>query len=85
MHRFFIPKEWIEEKMEGQFSVNQVTSIPLKMLRQQDIKGILDILLEIKNFNKIIINAVDYTDLKIFLVALSKSINRGKKFLFYKF
>lgn len=75
-------KEWIEEKTEGQFSVNQVTSIPLKMLRQQDIKGILDILLEIKNFNKIIINAVDYTDLKIFLVALSKSINRGKKFLF---
>jgi len=75
-------KEWIEEKTEGQFSTNQVMSISLKTLRAKDIKGVLDTLLEIKNFNKVIVNALEYTDIKVFLIALSESINRGKNFLF---
>jgi len=75
-------KEWIEEKTAGQYPAGQVISISLKMLREKDIKGILHKLLKIKNFNKLIVNAVEYTDLKVFLIALSESINRGKNFLF---
>jgi len=75
-------KEWIEEKTSGQYPAGQVISISLKMLREKDIKGILHKLLKIKSFNKLIVNAVDYTDLKVFLIALSESINRGKNFLF---
>jgi uncharacterized protein YgbK (DUF1537 family) len=75
-------KEWIEEKTAGQYPAYQVISISLKMLREKDVKGILHTLLKIKNFDKIIVNAVDYTDLKVFLIALSESINRGKNFLF---
>ena len=75
-------KEWIEEKTAGQYPAGQVISISLKMLREKDIKGILHKLLKIKNFNKVIVNAVEYTDLKVFLIALSESINRGKNFLF---
>jgi len=75
-------KEWIEEKTAGQYPAGQVISISLRMLREKDIKGILDKLLKIKNFNKIIVNAVEYTDLKVLLIALSESINRGKNFLF---
>lgn len=75
-------KEWIEEKTAGQYPADQVISISLEMLREKDIKGILHKLLKIKNFNKVIVNAVEYTDLKLFLVALSESINRGKNFLF---
>jgi len=75
-------KEWIEEKTSGQYPADQVISISLKMLREKDIKGILHKLLKIKSFNKLIVNAVDYTDLKVFLIALSESINRGKNFLF---
>jgi len=75
-------KEWIEEKTAGQYPAGQVISISLKMLREKDIKGILHKLLKIKNFNKVIVNAVEYTDLKVFLIALSKSINKGKNFLF---
>ena len=52
------------------------------MLRAKDIKGVLHKLLEIKNFNKVIVNAVEYTDIKVFLIALSESINRGKNYLF---
>lgn len=75
-------KEWIEEKTVGQYPAGQVISISLKMLREKDIKGILYKLLEVKNFNKVIVNAVEYTDLKVFLIALSESVNRGKNFLF---
>jgi uncharacterized protein YgbK (DUF1537 family) len=75
-------KEWIEEKTAGQYPADQVISISLEMLREKDIKGILHKLLKTKNFNKVIVNAVEYTDLKVFLVALSESINRGKNFLF---
>jgi len=75
-------KEWIEEKTAGQYPAGQIISISLKMLREKDIKGILHKLLEIKNFNKVIVNAVEYTDIKVFLIALSESIDRGKIFLF---
>jgi len=75
-------KEWIEEKTAGQYPSCKVVSISLKMLREKDIEGILHKLLKIKNFNKVIVNAVEYTDLKVFLIALSESINRGKNFLF---
>jgi len=75
-------KEWIEEKTAGQYPAGQVISISLKMLREKDIEGILHKLLKIKNFNKLIVNAVEYTDLKVFLIALSKSINSGKNFIF---
>ena len=75
-------KEWIEEKTAGQYPAGQVISISLNMLRAKDIKGVLHKLLEIKNFNKVIVNAVEYTDVKVFLIALSESINRGKNFLF---
>ncbi|MCK4240187.1 MAG: hydroxyacid dehydrogenase [Candidatus Atribacteria bacterium] len=75
-------KEWIEEKTTGQYPAGQVISISLSMLREKDMEGILHKLLKIKNFNKVIVNAVEYTDLKVFLIALSESINRGKNFLF---
>jgi len=75
-------KEWIEEKTAGQYPAGQVISISLKMLREKDIEGILHKLLKIKNFNKLIVNAIEYTDLKVFLIALSKSINSGKNFIF---
>jgi len=75
-------KEWIEEKTAGQYPAGQVISISLNMLRAKDIKGVLHKLLEIKNFNKVIVNAVEYTDIKVFLIALSESINKGKNYLF---
>jgi len=75
-------KEWIEEKTAGEYPAHTVVSISLEMLREKDIQGILDKLLKIKNFNKVIVNALEYTDLKVFVIALSESLHRGKKFLF---
>jgi uncharacterized protein YgbK (DUF1537 family) len=36
----------------------------------------------VKNFNKIIVNAVDYADVKVFCVALYRSMRKGKVFMF---
>ena len=35
-----------------------------------------------ENFNKICVNGIDYCDIKVFAVALYRSIAKGKKFLF---
>ena len=39
-------------------------------------------LMSVKDFNKIIVNAVDYADLKVFCVALYRAMAKGKVFMF---
>ena len=39
-------------------------------------------MLEVDNFNKVIVNAIDYVDVKIFVIALIKAMNKGKNFMF---
>ena len=36
----------------------------------------------VKDFNKIIVNAVDYVDVKVFCVALYRAMRKGKVFMF---
>ena len=38
--------------------------------------------MSVKDFNKIIVNAVDYADLKVFCVALYRAMAKGKVFMF---
>lgn len=47
-----------------------------------DIFKIEEALMQVKDFNKIIVNAVDYIDLKIFSIALYRAMNKGKLFMF---
>lgn len=75
-------KEWIEEKTKGEYPASDVISISINMLRDRDIKKITDTLLGVEKFNKIIVNALNYTDLKVFLIGLSKALQRGKRFIF---
>ena len=39
-------------------------------------------LMAVKDFNKIIVNAVDYADLKVFCVAMYRAMAKGKVFMF---
>ena len=39
-------------------------------------------LMSAENFNKIIVNAIDYSDIKVFAVALFRAMNAGKMFMF---
>ncbi|GKU83851.1 four-carbon acid sugar kinase family protein [Niallia sp. NCCP-28] len=74
--------EWAEEKSNGAYKTENMTYISLDSLRALDIETIEQQLLKVENFNKVIVNAVDYTDVKIFTIALIRAINKGKNFMF---
>jgi uncharacterized protein YgbK (DUF1537 family) len=74
--------EWVEEKTNGAFKAVNTTYISLESLRALDFETITNQLLEISDFNKVVVNAVDYVDVEIFVIALVKSMKSGKHFMF---
>lgn len=74
--------DWVEEKTEGKFTAENATYITLESLRALDIEGITNQLLQVRDFNKVIVNAVDYVDVEIFVLALVKAMKSGKQFMF---
>lgn len=73
---------YIEEKTGGKYPADSVTCISLEELRAQDYDGIVAKLDAVTDFNKVCVNAVSYCDIKIFAVALYRSLAHGKTFLF---
>lgn len=74
--------EWAEEKSNGEYKAKDMTYISLDSLRAVDIETIEQQLLKVEDFNKVIVNAVDYSDVKVFTIALIRAMNKGKNFLF---
>ena len=74
--------EYVAEKTFGAFPKESVTCIGLDELRGGDIEKISARLQNVRDFNKVIVNAVDYCDVEIFTLALLKSLSAGKNFLF---
>ncbi|MCM3782253.1 hydroxyacid dehydrogenase [Neobacillus mesonae] len=74
--------EWAEEKSNGQYKAENMTYISLESLRAMNIESIEQQLLNVENFNKVIVNAVDYSDVQVFTIALFRAINKGKQFMF---
>ncbi len=74
--------EYVEEKTRGAYRASDVTCISLEDIQNMDIDKIEAQLMEVKDFNKIVVNAVDYADLKVFCVALYRAMAKGKVFLF---
>lgn len=74
--------EYVEEKTKGAYKASDVTCISLEEIHDMDIDGIQKKLMEVRNFNKIIVNAVDYADVKVFCVALYRAMAAGKVFMF---
>lgn len=74
--------EWAEEKSNGKYQAENMTYISLDRLRALDIDSIEQQILQVKDFNKVIVNAVDYVDVKVFTIALIRAMNKGKNFMF---
>ena len=75
-------KKWIEEKTLGKYPARNISSVSLEELKKQDIHGIVRKLESVTGYNKVIVNAIQYTDLKVFLVAMVEALDKGKRFLF---
>lgn len=73
---------WCEEKTKGAYKAEDVTCITLDSLRGLAIDSIVDQLMAVEAFNKIIVNAVDYIDVKIFCIAFIRAVLKGKRFMF---
>ena len=64
--------EWIEEKTKGEFTKENVTFISLEELRNLEYEGIKRKLVAVSDFNKVVVNAVSYADVKVFVTACAK-------------
>jgi uncharacterized protein YgbK (DUF1537 family) len=74
--------EWVEEKTNGVFPKEGVTYISLESIRSLDVDGIVDQLLQVKDFGKVVVNAVEESDVRVFATALILAIGEGKRFIF---
>lgn len=74
--------DWCEEKSGGAFKAEEVTAISLEELRQFKLEEIEHKLKAVEGFGKVIVNSVDYVDVKIFMIAFCRAVQQGKNFLF---
>ncbi len=74
--------KWIEEKCHGEFKAENVEYISHESIRNTDIDRIAEKLLRVEGFNKVVVDAIDYVDVKIFSIALIKAIKSGRNFMF---
>ena len=74
--------EWCEEKSGGRYAAGDVTCISLEDLRAQAYDKITEQLMGVSRFGKIIVNSVDYADVKVFIAAYLRAVSNGKRFIF---
>lgn len=73
-------RAYIEEKTE--YRAEDVVSITLDELRACDYDAIEQKLLKVSGFGKIVVNAMDPYDVKVFAVALYRAMAKGRRFCF---
>ena len=73
---------YIEEKTAGEYKAEDVVCISLEDIRSMDIDKITAQLMSVRNFNKVVVNAVDYSDVKVFCIALYRAMKAGRNFMF---
>ncbi|MBO4880258.1 MAG: hydroxyacid dehydrogenase [Firmicutes bacterium] len=75
-------KEYVEEKTGGAYKAEDVVSIGLDELRAQDVDTIMEKLLSVHDFGKIVVNSETYDDLKVFCYALYLAMGEGRHYMF---
>lgn len=75
-------KKWCEEKTKGKYPASNVESVSLTELRNLKTDLIQKKLEQMSGFSKIIVNAVDYGDIEVFLNAYYRALENGKNFIF---
>ena len=73
--------EWCEEKSKGEYPAKDVTCISLEDLRALNFSNITQQMLAVHDFGKVIVNSVDYVDVKVFAIAFLRALKEGRHFL----
>lgn len=74
--------KWVEEKTNKKYLSQSVITISIEDLRELNIDKIVSQLMRVTNFNKVVVNATEYADVKVFVIALIRAMNKGKYFIF---
>lgn len=75
-------REYVEEKTKGTYKGADVACVSLEDIHNMAFDKIEQQLMKVKGFNKVVVNAVDYADIKVFCVALFRAMAKGKAFMF---
>jgi len=76
-------RAWIEEKTRGRVPASEVASIALQVLRQPvGTELVCEQLLRLPRGTFVVVNALDYGDLEVFVHALLRAEAQGRRFLF---
>ena len=74
--------EYVEEKTDGVYKAKEVICISLEDLRNMNLDKITAQLCTVKNFQKVVVNAIDNCDVKIMSIAVYRALSAGKNFIF---
>ena len=73
---------WCEEKTGGRYPKESTTYIELSTLRACDADRVAEQLMHVRDFQKVVVNATAYEDVKVFLAGYWIAVNNGKRFMF---
>ena len=76
-----LPK-WIEEKTMGDFKAEDVVCITLEDIRKGGPEEVYKKLMTVSSRSKIIVNALTYSDMDVFVLGLLKAEEKGKNYIF---
>lgn len=73
--------DYVAEKTDGAYRAEDCTYISLEELRSLSLDQITAQLLQVHDFGKIIVNAIDQVDVEILAIALYRAMRQGRHFL----
>ena len=73
--------DYIQEKTHGKYLAKDTIPVSLESLRRLEIGKIISELCSAHDFAKIIVNAIDYIDVKVFCIALFRAMATGRNYL----
>ena len=74
--------EWVEERTNGQVTAGSVVSVTLDLVRAKGPSAVAAILRAVTGGQSVIVNAVTYRDMEVFLLGLLEAEEVGRRFLF---
>lgn len=74
-------RQWVAEKTEGEVPATDVLSISALKLRTGGASAVKELLAQASDCRRIVVNAVTYSDLKVFTLGLLQAETRGQRFL----
>ena len=73
---------WVEEKTRGRVAASDVLSVSLELIRRGGPEGVRRVLKEARDGRVVVVNAVVYRDLEVFVAGLLAAEAEGGRFLF---